>query len=34
MKICDQIFEKEAKFGQIYTHESEDDICFTCLKSS
>ncbi len=34
MKICDQIFEKEAKFGQIYTHESEDDIYFTCLKSS
>jgi hypothetical protein len=27
-------FEKEAKFGQIYTHEPEDDIYFTCLKCS
>jgi hypothetical protein len=27
-------FEKEAKFGQIYTHESKDDIYFTCLKCS
>jgi hypothetical protein len=34
MKIHDQNFEEEAKFGQIYTNESEDDIYFTCLKCS